>query len=257
MSILAYPPPAVYDEWLEAFISEQADSTNLIGQFQPNQLRRRWQLMVAGYLHIQAAKWAPQERKWTSHLLVSPDIVIGLKTSPANYSGEHFGILSIISSSGFLDGDGIIEACTALRDIQTEHRQVWENQQILGLQIDCSGCSSFFTHNPHTPASHPRSFSMLTREEFFAYYRQVLLHLHNGHGFSNEWQEVDPAGYEICNPLRKEKQVVPTIAHGIHIIRELLQACSEQVLEVLRNKPMLLKSKSSKQTVWTSKSLLD
>lgn len=249
-----YPPPADYQSWLETFLEATSNNQDMAGILHPLSLRMKWQLNIAGFIHTQASKQVNLNIAWTSHALVCPPGVVGLKASRIRYSEQRLGILTIATGGEFFDGPSIMQAAQELHETQDTNLEVWHHPELLGLQINAQGDSMFYLIDLlKTPDVAVR---FISREEFLACYRHVLLHLHNGHPFGTSPETVDPSGYEIVNPLRQQRDNVPTIAHGIALINELLQSCPPHLLSALQNNPIKIKTKTSQETVWTSQQIL-
>jgi hypothetical protein len=248
-----YPPPVDYQSWLETCLST-ANSHELVGALDPLGLRMKWQLNIAGQLHRQASGQEDLKIVWTSHALVCPPGVVGLKTSRIRYSEQRLGILTLATGGEFFDSESIIQACRELQETQESDLEVWHHPEMLGLQVNAHGSSMFYLIDQAKPADSAVRF--IGREEFFACYRHVLLHLFNGHPFGDSPEVVDPAGYEIVNPLRQKRDNVPTIAHGIALVSELLQSCPPHLLSALQANPIKIRAKQNQQIVWTSQQIM-
>jgi hypothetical protein len=249
-----YPPPADYQTWLETCLEAAGSNESMVGILDPLSLRMKWQLNIAGFMHTQAGSQDGLQIAWTSHALVCPPGVVGLKTSRIRYSEHQLGILTIATGGEFFDGESIVQAVRELQETQDLHLEVWQHPELLGLQINAQGSSMFYLIDWLKAPQEAARF--ITREEFFACYRHILLHLHNGHPFGNGPETADPHGYEIVNPLRQQRDKVPTIAHGIALVSELLQACPPHLLSALQNNPIKIKAKKDQQVVWTSQQIM-
>lgn len=250
----SYPPPADYQSWLETCLASTSNSQDMVGILDPLSLRMKWQLNSAGFIHNQASSQLSLKLGWTSHALVCPPGVVGLKTSRIRYSEQQLGILTIATGEEFFDGESIVQAARELQEAQDINLEVWKHPELLGLQINAQGGSMFYLIDQ--TKSPEEAVRFITREEFLACYRHVLLHLHNGHPFGNSPETVDPSGYEIDNPLRQQRDNVPTLAHGIALVSELVQSCPPHLLSALQNNPIKIKTKKTQQIVWSSQQIM-